>query len=138
MAEQKLNVSVLFQLKDRLSSQFSNMTRQFAGFQKQMTATGTQMKAIGRNMTTKLSLPIAGLGALSVRTAVRFDDSMRKVKAIITDEGGVTSHAAIVSRELNIPCIIGTKSATQALKDGDMVEIDMERGNIKIVYKNNE
>jgi phosphohistidine swiveling domain-containing protein len=56
---------------------------------------------------------------------------MKKAAAIITDNGGLTSHAAIVSRELNVPCIVGTKHATQLLKDGDMVEVDAERGIVR-------
>ncbi len=56
-----------------------------------------------------------------------------KAKAIITDEGGITCHAAIVSREMNKPCIIGTKIATKVLKDGDRVEVDAERGIIKLI-----
>jgi phosphohistidine swiveling domain-containing protein len=56
---------------------------------------------------------------------------MRKAKAIVTDEGGITSHAAIVSRELGIPCIIGTKIATSVLKDGDMVEVDANKGIVR-------
>lgn len=59
--------------------------------------------------------------------------AMKRVKAIITDEGGLTSHAAIVSRELNIPCIVGTKIATKVLKDGDLVEVDADKGIIKIL-----
>lgn len=55
---------------------------------------------------------------------------MRKAAAIVTDEGGLSCHAAIVSRELNVPCIIGTKHATQLLKDGDMVEVDAENGEV--------
>ena len=57
--------------------------------------------------------------------------AMKKAAAIITEQGGVTSHAAIVSRELNIPCIIGTKIATRVLKDGDEVEVDANNGIIK-------
>lgn len=57
--------------------------------------------------------------------------AIRKAKAIITDEGGLTCHAAIVSREMRIPCVIGTKIATQILKDGDRVEVDANRGIIK-------
>ncbi|MBI3631959.1 MAG: hypothetical protein HY225_00730 [Candidatus Vogelbacteria bacterium] len=53
------------------------------------------------------------------------------LKAIITDEGGTLSHAAIISRELKIPCIISTKIATQVLKDGDMVEVDTEKGVVR-------
>jgi phosphoenolpyruvate synthase/pyruvate phosphate dikinase len=54
--------------------------------------------------------------------------AMKKAKAIITDEGGITCHAAIISRELNIPCIVETKIATRVLKDGDYVEVDANKG----------
>lgn len=57
--------------------------------------------------------------------------AMQKAAAIITDEGGITSHAAIVARELGLPCIVGTKSATKSLKDGDMVEIDATAGLVR-------
>lgn len=53
---------------------------------------------------------------------------MRRAGAIITDTGGLTSHAAIVSRELGVPCIVGTKIATRVLKDGDLVEVDSNNG----------
>lgn len=55
---------------------------------------------------------------------------MQKAAAFITNEGGTISHAAIVSRELNIPCIMGTKVATQVLKDGDLVEVDTNTGKV--------
>jgi phosphohistidine swiveling domain-containing protein len=57
--------------------------------------------------------------------------AMRKAAAFITDEGGLTCHAAIVSRELNTPCVVGTKIATRLLKDGDFVEVDAENGLVK-------
>jgi len=63
---------------------------------------------------------------------------MKMARAIITNQGGITSHAAIVSRELNIPCIIGTKIATKVLKDGDLVEVDANKGIVKILKKNEE
>jgi phosphohistidine swiveling domain-containing protein len=53
------------------------------------------------------------------------------VTAIVTDEGGVTCHAAIVSRELGVPCLVGTKTATKVLKDGDGVEVNAELGFVK-------
>lgn len=53
---------------------------------------------------------------------------MQKAGAIVTDEGGITSHAAIISRELNVPCVIGTKNATRVFKDGDEVEVDAVSG----------
>ncbi len=56
-------------------------------------------------------------------------------KAIVTDAGGLTSHAAIVSRELGIPCIAETKIATKVLKDGDLVEVDANKGIVKIIKK---
>ncbi len=57
----------------------------------------------------------------------------RKAAAIITDEGGITSHAAIIAREFKIPCVIGTKIATQVLKDGDLIEVDASKGIVKII-----
>jgi len=61
---------------------------------------------------------------------------MRKAKAVITNEGGITTHAAIVSREMGIPCIIGTKYATKVLKNGDKVKIDMEKGKVEKIESN--
>ena len=58
-----------------------------------------------------------------------------KATAIVTDMGGISSHGAIVSRELGIPCIIGTKIATKVLKDGDMVEVDADKGIVRRIKK---
>ncbi len=58
---------------------------------------------------------------------------MQKAAAIITDTGGLLSHAAIVSRELNKPCVIGTKIATKAIHDGDLVEVDADKGVVRIL-----
>lgn len=60
--------------------------------------------------------------------------ALKKAAAIVTDEGGITSHAAIVSREMGIPCIIGTKNATQVLKDGNRVEVDATKGVVRILH----
>ena len=68
-------------------------------------------------------------------TRPEFLPLMRKAAAFITDEGGITSHAAIISRELNKPCIIGAKIATKVLKDGDLVEVDADKGIVKIVKR---
>lgn len=61
-------------------------------------------------------------------TRPEFVPLMEKASGIITDEGGITSHAAIVSRELDKPCLIGTKIATQVLNTGDVVVLDATRG----------
>lgn len=61
--------------------------------------------------------------------------AMQKAVAFVTDEGGITCHAAIVSREMKKPCIVGTKIATQVLKDGDRIEVDAERGIVRILER---
>ena len=65
---------------------------------------------------------------VTTMTRPEFMPLMRKAKAVITDEGGVTCHAAIVSRELGIPCIIGTKNATRVLKNVDFVKMNLKTG----------
>jgi phosphohistidine swiveling domain-containing protein len=56
---------------------------------------------------------------------------MKKCAAFITEEGGITCHAAIISRELKTPCIIGTKIAVSVLKDNDLVEVDADSGIVR-------
>ncbi len=77
------------------------------------------------------------LGEILVADMTRpeFLPAMRKAGAIITNEGGLTCHAAIVARELNIPCIVGAKIATKILKNGDRVIVDANKGIIEIVKK---
>ncbi len=58
--------------------------------------------------------------------------AMQRANAIVTDEGGITCHAAIVSRELGIPCIVGTGNITELVRDGDKITVDATHG---IVYK---
>jgi len=65
------------------------------------------------------------------QTTPEFLPAMRKSAAIVTEQGGITSHAAIVSRELKKPCIIGTKIATTALMDEEVVEVDANNGIIR-------
>jgi phosphohistidine swiveling domain-containing protein len=66
-------------------------------------------------------------------TRPEFTQVLSKVSAIITNEGGITCHAAIIARELKKPCVIGTKIATKVLKDGNKVEVDADSGIIKIL-----
>lgn len=61
--------------------------------------------------------------------------AMKKAAAIVTDIGGATCHAAIVSRELNIPCVVGTKVATKVFKDGDLIDVNANHGIVKKVKK---
>ena len=66
-------------------------------------------------------------------TTPDFIPIMNRSSAIITDLGGILSHAAIIARELKKPCIVGTKTATISLKDGMEIEIDADTGSIKII-----
>lgn len=61
--------------------------------------------------------------------------AMRKAIAIVTDVGGITSHAAIVSRELNTPCVVATGNATNAIRDGDRIRVDAKNGVIEILER---
>lgn len=75
-------------------------------------------------------LPKVESGDVLVTTMTTPDmvPAMKKAAAIVTDEGGTTCHAAIVSRELGIPAVVGTKEATKVLKDGVEVTVDGSRG----------
>lgn len=64
-------------------------------------------------------------------TTPEFVPFMKRARAIITEQGGITTHAAIISRELKVPCIIGTGVATKVLRDGDRVEVDAFKGIIR-------
>lgn len=68
---------------------------------------------------------------VSPMTTPDFMPAMKKAAAFVTDEGGITCHAAIIAREMQKPCVIGTKSATKILKDGDFVEVDAEKGIVR-------
>ncbi len=59
----------------------------------------------------------------------------RKAAAIVTNQGGMLSHAVIVSRELKIPCVVNTRDATLVFKDGDLVEVDANKGIVKIIER---
>ena len=68
---------------------------------------------------------------VSIATNPDILPAMKKAAAFVTEQGGITSHAAIVAREMKKPCVIGTKIATKVLKDGDMVEVDAHKGIVK-------
>lgn len=68
-------------------------------------------------------------------TSPNFLPAMKLAAAFVTNEGGLTCHAAIVAREMKKPCIIGTKIATKIFKDGDLVEVDANKGIVKKIQK---
>jgi phosphohistidine swiveling domain-containing protein len=103
-----------------------------------ITASQGNVKGVVRTISNKEDLPKVKEGEILVAITTHPDylSVMKRAKAIITDEGGLTSHAAIVSREFKIPCIVGTKIATQVLKDGDIVEVDANNGIVRILKSN--
>lgn len=68
---------------------------------------------------------------VAISTEPDYIPIIRRAGAVVTDEGGIVSHAAIISRELRIPCIVGTKIATKVLKDGDRVFVDATKGIVR-------
>ncbi|MBU1198193.1 hypothetical protein KJ765_06840 [Candidatus Micrarchaeota archaeon] len=68
---------------------------------------------------------------VTVMTTPDFVRGMKKAAAIITNDGGITCHAAIVSREFNIPCIVGTRIATSVFKDGDLLDVRASHGIVR-------
>lgn len=81
---------------------------------------------------TEIDKIMAGDVLVTEMTTPDFVPAMRKAKAIVTDTGGRTCHAAIVSRELGIPCVVGTGTATHMLKNGQVVTVDGAKG---LVFK---
>lgn len=68
-------------------------------------------------------------------TSPDFIVAIKRAAAIVTNEGGITSHAAIVSREFGVPCVVGTKIATKVIKTGDYIEVDGIHGKVRKLVK---
>ncbi len=64
-------------------------------------------------------------------TTSNMTPAMHKAAAFVTDEGGITCHACIVAREMRKPCIIGTKNATKTFRDGELIEVDADKGIVR-------
>ena len=85
------------------------------------------------NKSSEMDKMNSGDVLVALATTPAIVPAMKKASAIITDKGGLTCHAAIVARELKVPCIVGTEIATQILKDGIKVEVDANNGIIMIL-----
>ena len=59
--------------------------------------------------------------------------SFSKISALVTDTGGALSHPAVVAREFGVPCVVGTRRATQLIKTGDKVRVDGSRGVVEVI-----
>jgi pyruvate,water dikinase len=102
-----------------------------------ITAMRGYARGIVKNIRTKNEISKVKPGDILVTqmTSPDYIPAIKVSSAIITDEGGSLCHAAIVSRELGIPCVIGSKIATKVLKDGDLVGVDANKGVVKILKR---
>lgn len=116
------------QLQNELYGQVANQTieTEIIGKVKIINVNYRDSKLMEREMTEMKMGDIL----VSESTAPELMIACTKAKAIITDMGGMLSHAAIVSRELKIPCIVGTVHASRTLKNGDKIKIDMSKEHI--------
>ncbi len=116
----------LFQEKIVMSSEISGATA-FPGIVK-----GKVKIVLSKNNIAKVS---KGDILVASATTPELLPAMYKAAAFVTDAGGITSHAAIVAREMKKPCIIGTRIATKIFKDGDIVEVDANKGIVKKIWE---
>lgn len=70
---------------------------------------------------------------VALNTTPDYVPIIKRAGAIITEEGGITAHASLVSRELGVPCVVGVPHITEVLKDGDLVQVDADHGIIEII-----
>lgn len=98
-----------------------------------LTASTGKARGRAKIVTSVKDIYKVQLGDILVAVMTRPDyiAGIKKAAALVTDEGGVTCHAAIIARELDIPCIIGTKFGTKILKDGDLIEVNANHGWIR-------
>ncbi len=94
-------------------------------------ATVKVINALSKDQSKEIFTMKQGQILVTGMTRPHLMHAIKKASAIVTDEGGVTCHAAIVARELKKPCVIGTKHATKVFKDGDKVEVNAHQGIVK-------
>ncbi len=94
-----------------------------------------KVKGIARVLMTYKDIYKVNKGDIIVASMTTPDyvSAMEKASGFITDEGGITCHAAILSREFDVPCIVGTVNATEKIKDGAMIELDANNGKVYIL-----
>jgi len=85
------------------------------------------------NISKKVHRMPIGSILVAPQTHPTYMPAIRLAAGLVCDEGGVTGHAAIVSRELNKPCVIGVHIGTKVIKTGDEIEIDGDRGIVKVL-----
>ena len=94
-----------------------------------------KVRGIARIVNTQADMELFETGniLISISTSPDLMPAIRKSAGIITDIGGMTCHASIVSRELGKPCVVGTKIATKVIKNGDLLELNATHGKITLI-----
>ncbi len=123
----------LIEKLDRIGTGESTKTHELKGFTASRGKTTGKVKII--ESVEEIHKIETGDILVAVMTRPDYLPAMQKASAFVTDEGGITCHAAIVAREMKKPCIIGTKIATKIFKDGDLVEVDADKGVVRIISK---
>jgi phosphoenolpyruvate synthase/pyruvate phosphate dikinase len=117
----------------------SILNRNVEGLSEIIGKTGYGGKASGKAKIVKSDLDNSkvekGDILVSMMTTPNFIPALERAIAFVTDEGGVTCHAAIIAREMKKPCVVGTKIATKVIQDGDFVEVDADKGIVKVIKK---
>lgn len=96
-----------------------------------------KVKGIARIIHNPKNIKLFNKGDILITGMTRPDflGLIKKAGAIVTDAGGILSHVAIIARELKMPCVVGAEVATHIIEDGDLVEVDAEKGIVKIIKK---
>ncbi len=123
---EKILPSLLKKIKGEETSNFNGELKGLVSY------SGT-VSGIVKIVLTKNDVDKVQVGDILVSSSTNPDllIAMKKAAAFVTDTGGITSHAAILSRELKKPCIVGVKIGTRVFKDGDLVEVDAENGVVR-------
>ena len=131
MAFAYLDADIVFREEPILPEETAEMVKEFKG----AVAYKGVARGIVRIVKDVSQIGKVGQGEILVTqmTFPSFLPAMIRAAAFVTDEGGITCHAAIVAREMRKPCVIGTKVATSVLSDGDTVEVDADHGMVRKV-----
>jgi phosphohistidine swiveling domain-containing protein len=128
---EKNQIDKFLKAKIELSNKISNKNKSFSGQVAQPgLVRGKACLILDARDNPKIN---PGEILVSISTSPQLLPAMKKASAFVTAMGGITSHAAIVSRELKKPCIVGVKAITSILKDGDLIEVDANKGVVKLI-----
>lgn len=124
-----------FRMYNNLSNQHNHATKTLLGkgvSRGKVTGTVYKISLTSSNVHEQIVRMPIGSVLVAESTQPHIILACRRAVAIIANEGGVLSHAAIISRELGIPCVVGTRNGTDILKNGQKVSVDGEKGIVKL------